>query len=113
MATSTLHPSLVIIPFDSMTISTLKSVPPEHVGASLIVERVEKETDVIIAEDFITLRDGRAHFFGFVVTMKSQVKRLRIVADHGLSRFRRRNVIARLRLVEIPQHSRLLPNLVV
>src|SRR5438552_8913678 len=42
-------------------------IPTEDICAPLIVKSVEKDSHVVVAENFITFGHGRAHFVGFVV----------------------------------------------
>ncbi len=73
----------------------------EFVGLALIVKGVEQDANVIVIKNVISLGNVGSHFVGFVVTMKRDVEKLRIVAEHHLSWFGRRDVVAGLNLIEI------------
>jgi hypothetical protein len=61
------------------------------------------------SRDLIAFGDGRADFVRFIETVKSDVKSFRIVPDHRFRRFRRRDVVAGVGLIEIFEDGGLLP----
>ncbi len=83
------------------------------VGFSFIVEGVKKNSHVVVVEDIVSLRNGRANLVGFVIAMEGYIEKLWIVAKHHLGRLRWRDVVARLHLIEILEHNRILPNFII
>src|SRR6266487_6192233 len=75
------------------------------IGFTLIVEGIKKDANVVVIKDVIALGNVRADLIRFVVTVKRDVQKLWVIAEKHFGWFRRRDVIARLSLIEILQHD--------
>src|SRR5438876_2577546 len=85
----------------------------EFISLAAVVERIKENADVIIVPDIVALRDRGAHFVRLVVTMKGYVNKFRVIAQHHLSWFGRRDIVTRLNLIEVLQDDRALPNFII
>src|SRR5438552_12060661 len=97
---------------DSVSLHS-ERIKAEEVCPPLIVEGVKIDPHIVFAKNLVAFGYARPHFVGLIVTMKGDVERPCIVADHHLRRFRRRYVVAGISLQEILEHRRLLPYFVV
>src|SRR5438270_3706246 len=59
----------------------------EFIGLASVVERIKENADIIIVENVVALRNRGAHFVRLVITMKGDVDKFRVIAEHYLSRF--------------------------
>src|SRR6185295_5909146 len=80
------------------------------VSASLIVEGVEENADVIVVPDLVALRNVGAYLRGIVVTVESDIEKPRIVAKHDFGAIFRNQIVTGLNLVEVFQYGRRLPH---
>src|SRR5215213_6283886 len=83
------------------------------VSASLIVESVEEDADVIVVPDVVALRDIRAHFRRIVETMECDVEVACVVTEHHFGAILGYEIVAGLNLVEVLEYYRSLPHFIV
>src|SRR6185503_954761 len=90
-----------------------KRIEVKLVSASLIVEGIEENADVVVVPDVVAFRDVRADLGGIVETVKRDVKKAGVVTKSYFGAVFRDEIVAGLDLVEVFQHNRRFPDFVI
>jgi hypothetical protein len=80
-----------IAPFRLQGVKITISLDSERVeikliGSSLVVKSIEEDTNVVIVENVVSLGNGCTDLRRIVITAKSDIEELRIIANHDLRR---------------------------
>src|SRR5258706_3771623 len=78
-----------------------KRIEIKLVSFAMVVEGIEKNSDVVIVKNVIAFGYVGAHLVGLVIAVKRDVKKLRIITQQHFGRLGWCKVVTRLDLIEI------------
>src|SRR5262249_38702649 len=90
-----------------------KRIEVKLVSASLVVEGVEENADVIVVPVLIAFGIVGAYLRGIVVTVEGDIEKPRVITQHDFGAVFRNQIVTGLDLIEVFQHDRRFPDFIV